>query len=137
MMMSKDLKHEDISYQKILSKIITLLSMEKILWWNNWFWHKTIRRNKRINSKRRWRLYYKMFIRLWIHKKPLQNNSSRFEWTRRIRCQPVRSSINRFCWTIKKSSWCDCWWRIYVCFNDFRKNQRNKTNNLSRRRNSI
>ena len=50
MMILKDLKHEDISYQKI-SKIITLLSMEKILWWNNWFWHKTIRRNKKLTAR--------------------------------------------------------------------------------------
>ena len=31
---------------------------------------------KNINSRARWRLYYSMLIRFWIHQKSLQINSS-------------------------------------------------------------
>ena len=52
------------------------------------------KKNKKVNNRSRRRLYYRMFVGLWLHQKSLQANSS-FEQTKRIRCWSKSSSTNR------------------------------------------
>ena len=46
------MKLEGIIYQHVLLIIITSSSMEKkLLWTTNWFWYKTIWRDKKVNKR--------------------------------------------------------------------------------------
>ena len=67
--MQKGIVALSVIIQKVLVRIIMLSSMEKLLWPTNWFWYKTIPRNKKDNYRARWTLYYRVFVRLWIHQK--------------------------------------------------------------------
>ena len=67
--MQKGIVALSVINQNVLVRIIMLSSMEKLLWPTNWFWYKTIRRNKKDNYRARWTLYYRVFVRLWIHQK--------------------------------------------------------------------
>ena len=65
---NKDVKRYD---QKVSSRIIISSSTEKTYTTN---WLVLIQndiRNKKVTNKRRWRLYYREFVRLWISEESL------------------------------------------------------------------
>ena len=71
MTFQKDIKPNYIIFQNVLPKTITSLSMEKIYDQPHRFRLKTIWRRYIVHNRTRRRLYYMMFVKLWILQKVL------------------------------------------------------------------
>ena len=58
-------------------------------------------RNKKVSNKSRWRLYCKMFVKLWLHQESSWIESSLFEQTKRIKWWSKCNSSNRIYFAFK------------------------------------
>ena len=79
-----------------------IINGTKLLQYTNWFWRKKIGTNKRFNKRARWRLYYRMLARLWMHQKSLHINGGWLKSAKGIRYWSKSNLANRISWKIKK-----------------------------------
>ena len=106
-----------------------VMNYKVIINWQNCYYHPTDSDTKRyeemikLKTRKRWKLYHRMFVGLWIHQISLQTDNSWFEETREIELWSKSNSANKIPWEIEKCKQCKYWQcKTNVCLRKFEKN---------------